>query len=139
MNGSGESILSKKLNLFKRMKELAERQEDFLLKDRLDSFMSLIAQRNQIQRKIQKQDELADEIYRGPESAPFREKSGRINLQISDVITSIQETDRKIEEMIFQQKTRLIREIKELRHGKKAVKGYRGKSGYTPRYIDHHR
>lgn len=139
MTGSNTNTMTSKLTLFKRIKELAEQQEDCLFKDRFDSFLSLLTQRSRIQRKIDQQDELAARSNRGPEGGPLGSQSELIVQQIKDIIASIQKTDRKIEEVISKQQAGLISEIKELRQGKKAMRGYGGKSGYTPRYIDQHK
>jgi len=139
MTGNHEEIMSKKLFLFKKIKELADRQKDLLLKDRFDSFMSLLTQRNQIQRKIEKENKLAEKSSKDSEIGPSREKHGPITLEITDIISSIQETDQKIEEMILKRKSGLIGEIRDLRQGKKVVRGYGLKSGYRPKYIDQHK
>jgi hypothetical protein len=139
MTGNYEDIMSNKLFLFRKIKELADRQKELLLKDRLDSFMSLLTQRNQIQRKIEKENTLAERTVKNSKSDSLREKNGPIALEISDVISSIQETDRKIEEMILKRKSSLTGEIRDLRQGKKGVKGYGSKPGYTPKYIDQHK
>lgn len=139
MTGNHEDIMSNKLVLFKKIKELADRQKDLLLKDRLDSFMSLLTQRNQIQRKIEKENKLAKTATKDSESDSSREKNGPVALEITDVISSIQETDQKIEEIILKRKSSLIGEIRGLRQGKKVVRGYGGKPGYTPKYIDQHK
>lgn len=131
--------MSKKLFLFKKIKELADRQKDLLLKDRLDSFMSLLIQRNHLQRKIEKENKLTENASKNSESGPSRAKNGPVALQITDVISSIQETDQKIEEMILKRKSSLISEIRDLRQGKKVVRGYGIKPGYAPKYIDQHK
>ena len=139
MTGTHEDTMSKKLFLFKKIKELADRQKDLLLKDRLDSFLSLLTQRNQIQRKIDKENRLMEKESKHSNSEPLRDNGGSVALQITDVISSIQETDKKIEEMILKRKSDLIGEIKDLRQGKKVVRGYGAKTGYVPKYIDQHK
>lgn len=139
MTGNHEEILSRKLFLFKKIKDLADRQKDLLSNDRLDSFMSLLTQRNQVQRKIEKENKLTEKASKDSERDPSTEKYGPIALQITDVISSIQETDQKIEEMILKRKSSLIGEIRGLRQGKKVVKGYGAKPGYVPKYIDQHK
>ena len=100
MTGTHEDTMSKKLLLFKKIKELADRQKDLLLKDRLDSFMSLLTQRNQIQRKIDKENRLIEKTSKDSGSDSLIKNHGSVALQITDIISSIQETDKKIEEMI---------------------------------------
>ena len=139
MTGTHEDTMSKKLFLFKKIKELADRQKDLLLKDRLDSFLSLLTQRNQIQRKIDKENRLMEKESKHSNSEPLRDNGGSVALQITDIISSIQETDKKIEEMILERKSGLISEIRALRHGKKVVRGYGAKTGYAPKYIDQHK
>lgn len=139
MTGAHEDPLSKKLFLFKKIKELADRQRDLLLKDRLDSFLSLLTQRNQIQRKIEKENKLLKKESKNSNSESLGENGGLVALQISDIISSIQETDKKIEEMILKRKSDLIGEIKDLRQGKKVVRGYGAKTHYAPKYIDQHK
>ena len=139
MTVNHEDIMSNKLVLFKKIKELADRQKDLLLEDRFDSFMSLLTQRNQIQRKIDKENKIAEKASKGPASNASRELDGSVALEITDVIASIQETDQKIEEMILKRKSSLIEEIRGLRQGKKVVRGYGAKPGYTPKYIDQHK
>jgi len=61
-------------------------------------------------------------------------------MKITDVIQSIQEIDREIEEIILKKRTDLILEIKNLRQGQKALRGYGGgyggKSAGNPKFID---
>ena len=139
MTGNHEDTMSKRLLLFKKIKELADRQKDLLLTDRLDSFLSLLTQRNQIQRKIDKENKLEEKISQYSKSGTSGEKNGPVAFQIAEVISSIQETDKKIEEMILKRKSDLIGEIKDLRQGKKVVRGYGAKTGYVPKYIDQHK
>ena len=139
MTGNHEDIMSNKLVLFKKMKELADRQKDLLLADRFDSFMSLLTQRNQIQRKIDKENKIAEKASKDPASNASRELAGPVAPEITDVIASIQETDQKIEEMILKRKSSVIEEIRGLRQGKKVVRGYGARPGYTPKYIDQHK
>ena len=130
---------SKKLILFERMKELSERQKNLLDEDSLDDFMSLLAQRGLLQQRIDQPDELAGEIDTGIGTRLGGAGAMDVADQIGEVIRSIQETDQKIQEMMLKQKNDIIHEIKGLRHSKKAVKGYEGRPGYIPRYIDQHK
>jgi len=139
MKEHNQNILSKKLILFQRMKELAGQQKKLLQEDSLDHFMSLLAQRGLLQQKIDQQDELAGKKEAGIGTRLRGAEAMDISRQIGEVIRSIQETDQKIEELMLRQKNDIIQEIQGLRHSKKAVKGYGGRPGRIPRYIDQHK
>ena len=56
--------------------------------------------------------------------------------EIVEVIRSIQEIDRKTEEFFFGQRDSLLAEIRNLRAGQKALKGYGARSPRGARFID---
>jgi hypothetical protein len=128
--------LSKNLHLYKRMKELAAQQETCLLEDRLDLFLQLADQREQLRLKItaneKKQESLLRESFAGKRETPVPLPAA----DIADVIRSIQETDRKTEELMLMRKEAFVSELKGIRNGRKAVRGYGGKSPRCARFVD---
>jgi hypothetical protein len=57
-------------------------------------------------------------------------------MEISDIIRSIQETDKRIEASIIARKDTLLDEIKSVKKGQNAVKRYGGCSAKTPKFLD---
>lgn len=129
--------LSKNLHLYKRMKDLAAQQETSVSEDRMDLFLQLTNQREQLRIQItaneKKWGSLLKEAPANKRDTPVRS----LVTEIGDVLRSIQEIDRKTEEFVFQQREAFLSELGDLRKGRKAVRGYGGRAGTGPaRFID---
>lgn len=123
-------------DLFLEMKELALRQREVVTADRIDLFRDLAARRERIRQKISLND---NRRRRGAGPSPdpaAREKIRSLSEEISGIIKSIQDIDRDIETSLSRGRTELLREISDLRQGRKALKGYGMKAARVPRFID---
>ena len=131
-----EEILSRNLGLFIKMRGLAERQAELLADEDMDQFFDLASKRDRLQQEISgnqrnPKDRSAEGQGRSPD--PHRRS---IAGEISEVIQSIREIDRKIELFIHEKKAGFLSEIKGMRHGQRAIKNYGVKPLRSPKFID---
>jgi hypothetical protein len=133
-------LLSKNLGLLVKMKELARKQEGFLFEDQMDGFLELSSQRERLQSEISAnqlkyQKALTEKTEKNRD--PFVEEKVRsISSEMVDTLRSIQDMDRKIEELLTAKKKNLLLEIRNLRRGHKALRGYGGGAEKIPKFID---
>jgi hypothetical protein len=129
-------ILMTNCNLFKKMKELAERQEAVLANDLMDEFNDLQNLRDLIRREVTANS--TRYISEAGKGSTKKEPTGlkSLSMEISAIIESIQETDRRIEASITARKNTLQDEIKNLRKGQNAVKRYGGATNKVSRFFD---
>jgi hypothetical protein len=128
--------LAENLPLYKRMKDLALRQELTLSRDRMDLFFQLANQREQIRQRIVDNEKRLGSPGERPRGGVLNGRTRSLAAEIVEVIRSIQEIDRKTEEFFFGQRDSLLAEIRDLRAGQKALKGYGGRSPRGARFID---
>jgi len=129
-------ILMTNCDLFKKMRDLAERQEKVISEDRIDEFNELLTLREDIKNKVTANSKrYASETMN---NSRRKEHPGAKSLsaEISAIIRSIQETDKRIESSIIAKKTALQDEIKNLRKGQNAVKRYGGGSSRISKFFD---
>jgi hypothetical protein len=132
-------ILMTNCSLFKKMRELAERQEAVLTDDKMDEFNDLQNQRDLIKREVTANtNRYISETGKGSHKK-ISPGIKSLSMEISDIIKSIQETDRRIEASITARKNILQDEIKNLRKGQNAVKRYGGGPKKISRFFDENR
>jgi len=130
-------LLSETLRLFIKMRELATKQRELVLDNKIDAFIDLSSRRERLQNEISANRVKYKGCMENNSNRRSDQKAGAISKEIAGVIQSIQDTDIKIEEFIKEKRKELLSEIKGLRQGRKALKGYGGKSGEeSPRFID---
>jgi hypothetical protein len=129
-------IIIMNCNLFKKMKDLAEKQEKFIFDDQLDEFNNLLNQREHIRKEITANTRKYES---GIQNIPLKRQSQKvltISQEISDIIRSIQETDKRIEDLIISKKDVFMNDVKNIRKGQNAVRSYRGARQKVNRFID---
>jgi hypothetical protein len=129
-------ILIMNCNLFKKMKDLAEKQENFIFDDQIDEFNSLLNQREQIRKEITANN---GNYESGIKNIPLKRQSQKvltISEEISDIIRSIQETDKRIEQLIISKKDVFMNDVKNIRKGQNAVRSYGRARQKINRFID---
>jgi hypothetical protein len=129
-------ILVMNYNLFKKMRELSERQERLISDDQMDEFNNLQNQREQIRKEI---TDNTREYNAGIKNTPLKrqgQKALDISGEISEVIRSIQETDKRIEDLIISKKDEFMHDVKNIRKGQDAVRRYAGSRKKINRFID---
>jgi hypothetical protein len=114
--------LQSDLDLYDQMKRLAEKQRDALMADRLDAFMLHSSRRQSIQKALSTH-------RKGPRTTgtPGAKRGGQSRNEITRVvqmIEAIQDVDREIEGLISLKRDALLTQMKEIRHGQKALRGY---------------
>jgi hypothetical protein len=136
--GAMESIdiLMMNCDLFKKMKELAERQEMVLNDDRIDEFNDLLTQREAIKNEVTANSRQYLSWTKNISRKKEHPGTKSLSAEISAIIRSIQETDKRIEVSIVARKTALHDEIKNLRKGQNAVKRYGGTPNKISRFFD---
>ncbi len=110
------------LDLYDQMKKLAEKQRTALIADRLDEFMLHSSRRQSIQNAIS-----ANRKGQRTMVIPGGKKSGKSRNEITrvvQIIEAIQEMDKEIEGLISLKQEALMGQMKEIRHGQKALRGY---------------
>lgn len=120
--------MEKNIRLFSKMKELALKQQSSLQEERMDLFSQLSREREQLRSKI-----FVKEIEPGPRKGMkgglepnLRKKA----MEMVELIRVIQEIDNRTKDMLIGKKDALVTEIREIRRGKRAVKGYG-----SPRFV----
>jgi hypothetical protein len=129
-------FLSGSHDLFLEMKDLAQRQREILSEDRMDLFLDLSAKRDRVQQKISAGQRRYKESFNQHAPPPGANKNRALSEEISRIIKSIQDIDREIETLIYEKRDGLLSDMRGLRHGQKALKGYGGKPLRPPRFID---
>ena len=133
-------LLSKNLDLLVKMKELARKQEGFLIEDQMDAFLELSSQRERLQSEISANQIKYHKALTGKtekDRDPFvEEKTRSISSEMVDTLRSIQDIDRKIEELLTGKKKNLLLEIRNLRRGQEALRSYGGGAEKNPKFID---
>jgi hypothetical protein len=122
--------------LFKKMKELAEKQEEVICDDRLDEFNELLSRRENIKNEITANSRRYSAETKSPSRKREHPNAKNLSMEISDIIRSIQETDKRIEASIVARKDTLLDEIKSVKKGQNAVKRYGGGSEKISRFLD---
>ncbi len=129
-------ILAMNYSLFKKMKELSERQERLITDDQMDEFNNLQDQREQIRREIMDNTRKYDAGIKNAALKRQGQKALDISREISDVIRSIRETDKRIEDQIISKKDAFMSDVKKIRKGQDAVRRYAGSRRKINRFID---
>ena len=120
----------------KKMKKLALKQEKLISEDQIREFMELSNQRESLKHEISKNSRRYSNVEKNRSDRGMHRKNSTLSMEIADVIQSIQEVDKRIGEFILEKRDDLLDQAKRLKKGKRALKGYVGKSQRRPRFID---
>jgi hypothetical protein len=113
-------------HLFKKMKELAEKQEKAILEEKIDEFNNIINLRERIRREIISNTRQYESAIKKSPQKKEDHRVKEISSEISELIHAIQEIDKKIEESVIERKDSLMNDIKKIQKGQSALKGYGG-------------
>jgi hypothetical protein len=130
------NILNENLILFKKMKDLSEKQEKVIDDERLDDFVGILSQREKIKKEITENFRRYSSEIKGVMPKKGNHAGKNISSEISDIIRSIRETDKRIEATISSKKDLLMNDINKIRKGQKALKGYGGGPNKTNRFLN---
>jgi flagellar biosynthesis/type III secretory pathway chaperone len=129
--------LSEKLSNFNQMKTLAETQVRALTDgDDLDRFFDLLKQRERLRSQIMANDRKIQRLPKNDRVATPDRRVAALQNQIEQAILATLKLDQQIEGLIGRRREKLLAEIKDLRQGHKALKGYGGKAPINPYHID---
>jgi oligoendopeptidase F len=128
-------ILEIKKNNFKKLKTLADQQEKLLNEDRMQNYIELSAERDLFKNEIDSDDKKYRNLIEKADRKE-REMAVSINMEISEVIESILDVDKRIEQLVREKRKEVLDEIKGLKKGRTAVNGYGHKKAHSqPRFI----
>jgi hypothetical protein len=118
--------------LAEKQRGLVANQEDF----ELTHFLDLADQRDHLQKEIAA--ERAKPVSSADHVNKTATKTKPVTLapEIAEVIRSIKEVDREIETFLSERREALFLEIKNIRQGRSAIRGYKAKTSKPPRFID---
>ena len=128
-------LLETKKNKFEKIKTLADQQEKFVCDNLLQEYLQLFAKRDLIKNEIESDNKKHRYIFEKSDRKD-REMAMSINREISEIIESIMDIDKRIEQLVNEKRTEVLDEIKGLKKGRTAVNGYGNKKAQTqPRFI----
>ena len=128
-------LLEAKKNKFQEIKVLADKQEKLVCEGLMQEYLQLSAKRDLIKNEIDADNKKYGYIFEKADRKD-REMAMSINREISEVIESIMDIDKRIEKLISEKRTEVLDEIKGLKKGRTAVKGYGSKKAQAqPRFI----
>ena len=108
MSVKSKDLLIKNRSLFLKMKEMSLGQERLISDNRIDEFLRLSSHRERLQQEISRNNGKYKKIMKNSSNHRPEGKVGDLSMEIAEVIQSIQETDRKIETLIFEKKDQLF-------------------------------
>ena len=120
-----ELLELKKANFIK-IKILADKQEKFVCDDLMQEYFHLWEKRDLIKNEIDSDNKKYRYLLEKADRKE-REMAMSINRDISEVIESIIDVDKRIEKLVSDKKKDVLDEIKVLKKGRSAVKGYGNK------------
>lgn len=131
-------ILEIKKDNFKKMKRLAEEQEKIALShdSRMKEFLILSDKRERLRNEIDSDNKKYDALSLGNSRKEDREKTRSINMEIYEIIESIQELDERIERLVTEKKNNILKDISRLRKGQNAVRSYGQRAKNQPRFLE---
>ena len=123
-------LLEKKKNKFEKIKNLADEQERLVCDNLMQDYFHLSGKRDRIKNEIDSDNKKYRYVFERVDRKE-REKAISINREISEVVESIMDVDRRIEELVSEKKKDVLDEIKVLKKGRTAVKGYGNKKTHA--------
>jgi hypothetical protein len=121
------------------MKQLAEQQRGLVVNQEdfeVARFLDLAAKREHLQTEISAVTEQPMTTKGYGDGSSSKTKSTPLPPELDEVISAIRAVDREIEEFLSERREALYLEIKSIRRGRNAMRGYRGKTQERPRFID---
>ena len=119
-------LLEIKKNNFEKIKKLADEQEKLICDDSIQDYLYLLEERDSIRNEIDSDYKKYRHIFKNA-GKKEREMATTINREIFEVIESIMDVDKRIEQLVSEKKKDVLDEIKGLKKGRTAVKGYGNK------------
>lgn len=128
-------LLEIKKNNFEKIKTLADEQKKLICVDLIQDYLHLAVKREHIKNEIDSDNKKYRYVFERADRKE-REMAMSINREISEVIESIMDVDKRIEQLVSEKKKDVLDEIKGLRKGRTAVKGYGSKKAHAqPKFI----
>ena len=129
-------LLKKNLALFRKLREVVKRQLSFISEDKIEPFLDLTYKRERLQHDIDRLEETFREMTGHMSEKALKARTGSVSMEIVEVIGSIRDMDEKIRDLIERGRDDVLRDLKKLRQGRKALKGYGRTYSASPKFID---
>jgi hypothetical protein len=120
--------LEKKRDDFYKIRDIAIQQEGLLSDDNLDEYFSLWEKRERIRNEIDSDQKKYRSAFEKAEKREI-EMAASLNREISEVIESIMDVDKRVEELVREKREIFLGYIKGIKTGRTAVKSYGNKKG----------
>lgn len=124
-------LLEKNIGLYEKMRDLAMQQQSSLEEDRMDAFLHLARERDRLRFQIERNEKKLS-LASGYRNGSCKE----MILRKEKIIRSLQKVDQKNKESILVKRENLLTQIRDLRKGQKALKGYGTKAAKDARFFD---
>ena len=132
-------LLTRNRAIFKEIKRLAIKQEEILLDQedgQIFDFLSLATKREHLLHEIFANEKKYNRLTGGRPDKIMAGKIHNLSQQISMIIESIQKTDNNLEKILVREKNSLMVDIKNVKMGRKALKGYGRYAPKRSRFMD---
>ena len=132
-------LLIRNCAIFKQIKKLAIEQEKLLQafqEDQIYDFLDLATKREHLQHEVSANEKRYSRLTGNRSVMKGAGKAHDISKEISETIKSIQRIDDNLEKVLIEKKDFLLFDIKNVRKGRKALKGYAGYAQKRPKFID---
>jgi hypothetical protein len=120
--------LEKKKDDFYKIRDMAIQQEELLSDDQVEEYLSLWERRERIRKEIESDQKKNKSAFDRADKRE-REMAVSLNNEISAVIESIMDVDKRVEELVREKREGLLGEIKGIKKGRTAVNSYGNKKG----------
>lgn len=132
------NLLEIRKNNFIRMRKLAEQQVKLINSGsgRMEELFLLIDKRERLKNEIDADSKKYNSLARKSRDNKFADKSRTINLEITEVIESIRDLDKKVEDFVTGKKNAFIQDIARIKKGRRAVRSYGNRGTNSPRFIE---
>jgi len=131
------TLYKQELNHYRNLLQLTHRLERAVEQGKIEDLEPLFSKRKKILAKISVHEEGAGALSEkvNKPNADEEEKLAGIIEEIREITKKVMDMDGKIEEKLKSKKDRIHDQLKKVRQGRKALKGYAPKRRHIPRYI----
>lgn len=124
-------LLEKNIGLYEKMKDCAVKQQSSLEENRMDAFLHLARERDRIRFQIERNEKKLN-LRSEDRGSSWKE----MTLRRERIIRSLQKVDQTNKELLLVKRENLLTQIRDLRKGQKAIKGYGTKTPKGARFFD---
>jgi hypothetical protein len=120
--------LEKKKDNFLKIKNIADQQEGIISDEQVEEYLLLWEKRDHIRKEIESDNKIFKSSVDRADKRE-REMASKLNREISEVIESIMDVDKRVEQLVKEKRENFLSEIRGIKKGRTAVKSYGIKKG----------